>query len=151
MPDPAAQLQPNGVDLTLASVARFAGQGAVGRSSGDRRLPETVELPFDASGWLELPAGPYLVRYNETINLPADIMAYSPPRSSLLRAGVTINGAVWDAGYSGQGAGLLVVANPSGFRLQRDARIAQLVFHRLAAATLAGYQGVYQGESGSRA
>lgn len=148
MPDPEAQLQPNGVDLTLASVARFAGSGALGRASASRRLPETEELPFDLAGWLELAPGPYLVRYNETVNLPDSLMAYSPPRSSLLRAGVTLHGAVWDAGYSGQGAGLLVVANPLGFRLQRDARIAQLVFHRLAAPTAAGYQGAYQGESG---
>ncbi|HET7036340.1 MAG TPA: deoxyuridine 5'-triphosphate nucleotidohydrolase [Thermomicrobiaceae bacterium] len=148
MPDPQVQLQPNGVDLTLASVARFAGSGALGRAGTDRRLPETEELPFDAAGWLELAAGPYLVRYNETVNLPASIMAYSPPRSSLLRSGVTLDGAVWDAGYSGQGAGLLLVANPLGFRLQRGARIAQLVFHRLVAATESGYQGVYQGETG---
>jgi dUTP pyrophosphatase len=144
--DLAAQLQPNGIDLTLHAVARFVDGGELGAASADRRLPRTEELPFDAGGWLELPPGPYLVRYYETVNLPRDVMAYSPPRSSLLRSGVAVHGAVWDAGYSGQGAGLLVVSNPAGFRLQRGARIVQLVFHRLTGATH-GYSGAYQGEA----
>ena len=106
--DPEAQLQPNGIDLTLHAVARFVDGGALGAAAGDRRLPETEDLAFDADGWLALEPGPYLVRYHETVNLPVNVMAYSPPRSSLLRSGVAVHGAVWDAGYSGQGAGLLV-------------------------------------------
>ena len=54
---------------------------------------------------------------------------------------------MWDAGYSGRGEGLLSVLNPYGYRVQRGARIAQLVFFRLSAAALEGYAGRYQGEN----
>ncbi|MBA2371776.1 MAG: deoxyuridine 5'-triphosphate nucleotidohydrolase, partial [Chloroflexi bacterium] len=68
------------------------------------------------------------------------------PRSSLLRSGVAIHTAVWDAGYSGQGEGLLSVLASAGYRLQRGARVVQLVFLRLGSATADGYGGTYQDE-----
>jgi len=144
--DREAQLQPNGIDLTLASVGRFTGSGTLTRNNSGRRLPDIDALPFNSDGSLRLLPGPYLVRFNETVNLPESYMAYARPRSSLLRSAVALHTAVWDAGYSGQGVALLVVYNPAGFVLQRDARIVQLVFHRLERATSDGYQGSYQGE-----
>ncbi|HUV75718.1 MAG TPA: deoxyuridine 5'-triphosphate nucleotidohydrolase, partial [Dehalococcoidales bacterium] len=54
--------------------------------------------------------------------------------------------AVWDAGYSGRSQSLMVVYNPQGFRVQRNARIIQLVFLQLTRET-EGYQGTYQGEN----
>ena len=149
MADQAEQLQPNGVDLTLESIAVFIGPGTLARHNRDRRLPDSEDLTFDDAGQIELAPGPYLVRFTEKVNLPVDCMAYARPRSSLLRSGVALHTAVWDAGYSGQGAALLVVYNPQGFRLQHQARIVQLVFHRLSAATASGYQGAYQNESGN--
>lgn len=144
--DRDAQLQPNGIDLTLTSVAAFRGPGTLAVDNRNRRLPEADDLPFDAAGGLTLAPGPYLIRLNETVNLPADCMAYARPRSSLLRSGVAVHTAVWDAGYAGRGVALLVVYNPAGFRVERDARIVQLVFHRLAAPTASGYRGAYHGE-----
>jgi dUTP pyrophosphatase len=142
------QVQPNGIDLTVASVALFTGSGTLATDNRRRTLPSTEDLSFDRDGQISLAPGPYLVRFAETVNLPADCMAYARPRSSLLRSGVALHTAVWDAGYSGQGAALLVVYNPHGFRLEYRARIVQLVFHRLATATEQGYQGAYQGERG---
>jgi dUTP pyrophosphatase len=144
--DREAQLHPNGVDLTLAAVGRFAGSGTLARENSGRILPEIEPLTFDARGRIRLLPGPYQVRLNETVNLPADCMAYARPRSSLLRSAVALHTAVWDAGYSGQGVALLVVYNPAGFVIERDARIVQLVFHRLERATGSGYEGRYQGE-----
>jgi dUTP pyrophosphatase len=57
-----------------------------------------------------------------------------------------LQSAVWDAGYSGRGEGLLSVLNPRGYRLQRGAAVLQLVFLRLSTATAEGYTGKYQGE-----
>ena len=74
-------------------------------------------------------------------------MALGRPRSSLTRSGATIHTAVWDAGYSGRSTSLLVVHSPAGFRLQRDARVMQLVFFSLARATTSGYAGAYQHEN----
>jgi dUTP pyrophosphatase len=73
-------------------------------------------------------------------------MALARPRSSLLRCGVTVNTAVWDAGYSGRSQSLMVVYNSHGFRLQRNARLVQLVFLRLTEET-EGYHGAYQREN----
>lgn len=150
LPDLEAQLQPNGIDLTVASVARFSEAGAVTVDNADRRLPATEPLPPDSSGRWVLEPGPYLVRFSETVNLPTTCMAYARPRSSLLRCGAALHTAVWDAGYSGQGVALLVVYNPAGFVLERQARIVQLVFHWLAEPAVEGYRGAYQGETGDR-
>ncbi len=144
--DRESQLQPNGIDLTLAAVAVFTGPGTLATDNQRRVLPDAEPLSFDERDSVTLQPGPYLVRFNETVNLPADVMAYARPRSSLLRSGVALHTAVWDAGYSGQGVALLVVYNPAGFRVERDARIVQLVFHRLEQATTQGYAGQYQGE-----
>ena len=103
-------------------------------------------LIFDGLGFIDLLPGVYSITYNEIVNLPGNVMALATPRSSLLRCGVTVNTAVWDAGYSGRSQSLLVVYHPQGFRLQKNARVLQLVFIRLTGET-AGYRGVYQGEN----
>lgn len=144
--DPSEQLQANGVDITLESVSRFTGAGTLGVSNDQRVLPSTEDLTFDSEGMLVLPPGSYQVRFNETVNLPDWLMAYARPRSSLLRSAVALHTAVWDAGYSGRGVSLMVVYNPSGFRVARNARICQLVFHVLGDATDRAYDGAYLGE-----
>ena len=91
-------------------------------------------------------AGAYIITYNEIVHIPKNIIALATPRSSLLRCGVMINTAVWDAGYSGRSQSLMVVYNAQGFRVQRNARIVQLVFLKLTQKT-EGYHGTYQGEN----
>ncbi len=141
------QLQPNGIDLTLHSISIFQSAGQIAVSNNRRILADTTPLPFDSNHSVQLTSGCcYLITYNEIIHLPPDIAALAAPRSSLLRSGVTIHCAVWDAGYTGRSQSLLVVYNPLGFRLERNARILQLVFFRLTAET-AGYRGTYQGEN----
>jgi dUTP pyrophosphatase len=141
------QLQPNGFDLSLAEIGAFAGAGAIGRTNASRSLPEVQPLPFADDGWVELQPGPYQIVFNETVDLPNDLMALGRPRSSLCRIGVSVVTAVWDAGYRGRSTALLVVANPAGVRLQRAARLMQLVFFTLNAATAHGYSGAYQNEN----
>ena len=151
MPDRTQQVQPNGVDITLASVSTLRGAGRITRSNAQRVLPDADELPWGDESILNLAPGPYQVRFNETVHLPNWLMAYARPRSSLLRSGVALHTAVWDAGYSGRGTALLVVYQPDGFSVARDARICQLVFHALCAPTFDGYQGAYQHEGARRA
>lgn len=141
------QLQPNGFDLSVAKVGRFAGGGAIGQFNARRALPEIQPMSFDNAGWLDLSAGPYQIVFNETVNLPNDLMALGRPRSSLCRIGATMSTAVWDAGYSGRSTALLIVENPAGMRLERDARLLQLVFFTLNSPTARGYDGAYQGEN----
>jgi len=141
------QLQPNGIDLSLREAGRFDGGGVLAAENAGRRLPAVVPLEFDPGGFLELGPGPYQVVFNEVVDLPNDLMALGRPRSSLCRCGVQLHTAVWDAGYRGRSTALLVVANPAGFRLQRGARLLQLVFFPLGHAVADGYDGVYLGEN----
>ncbi len=144
--DRATQVQPCGVDLTVRTVSRFESGGAMGYDNADRRLAETTPLPW-RNDWLELPAGPYHIVYNELVHLPGDIVALAYPRSSLMRCGVTVYSAVWDPGYSGRAEALLVVHNPHGFRLKQGARVVQLVFTRLGEPVASRYEGRFRGEN----
>ena len=54
------QLQPNGVDLTLGSIAKPITSGRIGIDNSQRVLSELQELNFDESGYLNLPQGVYL-------------------------------------------------------------------------------------------
>jgi len=109
-------------------------------------VSDLAPLVFDGLGFIDLMPGAYIITYNEIVHLPNNVMALARPRSSLLRCGVTVNTAVWDAGYSGRSQSLMVVYNPQGFRLQRNARIVQLVFLQLTRET-EGYHGAYQEEN----
>ncbi|MFC2045180.1 deoxyuridine 5'-triphosphate nucleotidohydrolase [Chloroflexota bacterium] len=140
------QVQPNGIDLTLREIAMLQSMGRIPVDNHQRLVSDLAPLVFDGLGFIELPPGSYLVTFNEIVHLPKNIMALGKPRSSLLRCGVTVHNAVWDAGYSGRSQALMVVYNPQGFRLQKNARILQLVFMELTGET-EGYQGTYQGEN----
>ena len=146
MVDLEQQLQPNGIDLTLRDVALLQSAGVIAVDNSQRRVSELAPLVFDGLGYVDLVSGTYLISYNEVVHLPENITALGAPRSSLLRCGVDIKTAVWDAGYSGRSQSLMVVYNPQGIRLQRNARIAQLIFFKLTRKT-SGYQGKYQGEN----
>ncbi len=140
------QVQPNGIDLTLREVALLQSSGKIAVSDSQRLVSDLAPLVFDGLGFIDLVPGAYIITYNEIVHLPKNVMALARPRSSLLRCGVTVNTAVWDAGYSGRSQSLMVVYNSQGFRLQRNARIIQLVFLRLTRET-EGYRGAYQREN----
>ena len=140
------QVQPNGIDLTLREVALLQSSGKIAVKDNQRVISTLAPLVFDGMDFIDLVPGVYVITYNEIVHLPRDIMALATPRSSLLRCGVTVNTAVWDAGYSGRSQSLMVVYNPQGFRLQRNARIVQLIFFWLTEET-EGYHGAYQKEN----
>ncbi len=140
------QVQPNGIDLTLREVALLQSSGKIAVKDSQRLVSNLAPLVFDGLDFVDLAPGAYVITYNEIVHLPKNVMALATPRSSLLRCGVTINTAVWDAGYSGRSQSLMVVYNPQGFRLQRNARIVQLVFFQLTQET-EGYHGAYQREN----
>jgi dUTP pyrophosphatase len=140
------QVQPNGFDMSLASVAAIRGKGQLAVSNANRILPAYEQLDFDEEGYLDLDPGIYQVVFAEIVDLPNDLMALGRPRSSLCRSGVTLHTSVWDAGYRGRSTSLLQVINPAGFRVQRGARLLQLVFFGMGQATASGYAGIYQNE-----
>ena len=140
------QLQPNGFDITVRDIAMLQTPGQIGVDNVQRQLPDLAPLMFDGLGFVELIPGSYLITYNEVVHIPTNLMALARPRSSLLRCGVNIGTAVWDAGYSGRSQSLLIVYNQRGFRLQKNSRVAQLIFFPLASDT-EGYSGKYQNEN----
>jgi dUTP pyrophosphatase len=147
MPDRQNQIQPNGVDLTVREIAVLNTSGAITVDNQGRVLSVTSPLAFNGLGRLDLLPGPYLVTCNEVIHVPKNITALAQPRSSLLRCGVGIHNAVWDAGYSGRSQALMMVYNPLGFRIYRNARFLQLIFFRLSSEIDRGYSGIFQGEN----
>lgn len=135
-----AQVQPNGVDLTLGAVYEQVEPGRIGREG--KRVGERREVaPED--GVYALDTGSYVVEYGDRVVIPDGHVGFLYPRSSLLRNSCMLDTAVWDAGYEGRGEGLLEVHHP--IELEAGARIAQLV---LAEAAHEGtYEGSYQGEN----
>lgn len=134
-----AQVQPNGIDLTVERVERPVGGGALtrtGKRIGDREPVDPVE------GHFALDPGAYVVGYGERLAVPDGHVGFLLPRSSLLRNGCSLHTAVWDAGYDGRGAGLLTVG--AAIEIEVEARIGQFV---LAEANHADrYDGTYQHE-----
>ncbi len=147
MIDPEMQTQMCGMELTLQKIECFVSPGAVAFDNIERKLPETNPVNFDESGWIELPAGAYLVTFNEIVNIPKDVAALARARSTLLRCGATLETALWDPGYRGRSQSLLVVYNPLGLRLKKNARLMQLIFLRLGKEAEKVYTGRYQGEN----
>jgi dUTP pyrophosphatase len=136
------QVQPNGVDLTVESVFEQMGTGRIdrdGKSIGERRELD----PSADNDTYRLSPGGYIARYGETISIPEGHVGFVLPRSSLMRNSAMLHTAVWDAGYTGRGEGLLEVDHE--LELQQDARIAQIVLSR--AEHDGSYEGSYQGEN----
>lgn len=89
-----------------------------------------------------LAPGGYILLYAETVSIPEGHVGFVLPRSSLMRNSCMLNTAVWDAGYTGRGEGLLQVHHD--VELERGARVAQLVLGEADHEGL--YDGSYQGE-----
>jgi dUTP pyrophosphatase len=147
MINPEEQTQMCGVELTLQKVERFLSAGALAFDNKERKLPKTEEINFDSSDWVDLVPGAYIVIFNEIANIPKDMAALARPRSSLLRMGASLETALWDPGYRGRSQSLLVVYNPAGLRLKKNARLMQLVFVRLEKEAEKTYSGIYQEEN----
>jgi dUTP pyrophosphatase len=144
------QLQPAGIDITLESVARYTGKGVIGVQNEIRQIPSVDLIPFDDDGFVFLPPGGYRIVFRETFHMPLTVVAMGLTRSSLLRSGAAIHCGLWDPGYHGIPSSLLVVSNPHGIRIEREARVLQVVFIALKSPPSSGYQGVYQYEGLSR-
>jgi len=146
------QLQPCGVDLSLHRVFTWTSHATIDFDNSHRQGAETSEQRFDnetETGSIKLPQGAYLVEFNETVRVPLDCMGEIFVRSSLWRSGVALTAGVVDAGYEGALGALLDIKNPAGLVLHRNARLGQIVLHRLE-EKVEGYSGVYQFSTNSR-
>lgn len=125
-----------GLDLTVARIARVTGPGALDfggseHTAADRSLIEPeLATPDDDYGWWELPAGSYLVGYNEAPAPEAGLLdgdrvglVLALPR--LQRAGAGHPTFVVDGG-EGPMETLLTVGR-GGCRLKENCRISRLL------------------------
>ncbi|KAJ7085653.1 putative dUTP diphosphatase Dut [Mycena belliarum] len=148
-----SQVQPCGIDLSLKRVLAWTSAGVVDFDNTHRKTAPTTELPFqkgrdasDSELRMHLGPGAYLVEFNETIDVPLDVMGSLFVRSSLFRSGALVSAGVMDSGYKGAIGGMLQVVNPHGLTLFKDAKLAQFVFHQMA-EKVEGYSGVYQNKA----
>ncbi|KAI4133778.1 MAG: hypothetical protein LQ341_006134 [Variospora aurantia] len=171
------QVQSCGVDLTLKRVKTWTSPGIIDFDNDLRLTASAVELPFikhqgqfkkllakDVTAMSMTPSslkkhmaaeldsvmletGSYLVEFNETVDMPLDLMGQVFVRSSLFRSGALLSAGAMDSGYEGAVGAMLQVVNPHGLLLFKDARLAQMIFHQMS-ERVEGYSGVYQG-SGS--
>lgn len=136
---PEDAVQPNGVDLSVHAVYEVTGTQVL---RDDDYEMNRRELSVE-DGYYELNAGSYVVEYGERIAIPEDHTGFVYPRSRLMRCGVNLETAVWDAGYEGIGEGGLRVGSQT--RLQEGMRIAQIVFVQTESLDEL-YDGTHQGE-----
>lgn len=142
MLDPELQIQPAGVDLSLAKVFSLEGEGVIDFSNENRKLPEYREIPPKEGVWI-LEKGTYNATMNEYIKLPNDIAAIVLPRSSALVCGIEAHSALWDPGYEGRG--FLHFTVTRRVKIHENARIVQMIFFRMSEES-EGYNGIFKGE-----
>lgn len=140
------QFQPAGVDISLKQAYKYLDSGKIDFDNIERRISAVEPIQF-VNDEINLKQGAYKVMFNEYVHVPNDCAGFCFPRSSLLRSGITLECAVWDPGYEGRSEALLVVLNPHGAVLKRNAKIGQLVFIKLIGKTAHLYEGQYKGEN----
>lgn len=135
------QIQPNGVDLTIGKIYGINDLPAIyeGNMTYDERWVVEPNLEF-----YELNHEPYIIEYGEKIKIPEDIVGHVYPRSRIIRSGCWLTTALWDSGYEGIGEGTLIPFHPNGVMIQKDMRVAQMVFRD--AKTEESYDGTHQHE-----
>ena len=143
--DPAKQVQVCGIDLTVGKIETYLDRGCIDFDNTRRMLPRLNEPGRIDDFWVLSP-GAYLITFNEIVNVPADCCGIARSRSTLLRFGATIETAVWDPGYKGRSQSMLVVHNPNGIKICKNARVLQLIFVKLDKESEVLYSGRYQGE-----
>jgi deoxycytidine triphosphate deaminase len=142
--DSGEQKQPAGFDVSVSKVSSYLKtQFTLGVAKGENS--NLMELPL-VDGYYQLDQGAYFVDLNEMTTIPKDAIGILLPRSTLLRNGLDVRTALFDPGYSGQPKVMLVCHRPA--RVQRFARIGQLVIIRSDREFESQYSGQYQGEGG---
>ena len=137
-----------GYDLSIKSVSSLDGDGRVMKSSTQVNTLTTIrakEYLYDGKkqyGW-ELKPGTYDVTCNEGCHIAANRTAMVRQRSSLLRNGAIIASSIFDPGFTTDNIGTVMIVTKDIF-IEKDARIAQMYFHKNAEGDL--YDGQFQND-----
>jgi deoxycytidine triphosphate deaminase len=140
------QKQPAGYDVTVANIQSFPEERFnLGIAKGENSA--LTQLPIVEGKYFDLEKGAYFVDLNEITTIPHDAIGILLPRSTLLRNGLDVRTALFDPGYSGQPKVMLVSYRRA--RIEKFARIGQLIILKSDAEFSQKYSGRYQGEKSS--
>lgn len=132
-PEPEEQLKSIGYDLTLGGLREptfYGFEGEIRQGSKRPLLRGANELKPNRKGYYDLANGQgYLVSFNETLRLPENVTATVHSASILIRNGAAIHAPVHGPGHQGIIQGMLTTHFRSGIRLERNARIARILFY----------------------
>jgi len=141
------QKQPAGYDVTVSNIQSFPETRFIlGITKGENSALNQV--PIVDGNYFDLDKGAYFVDLNEITTIPHDAIGILLPRSTLLRNGLDVRTALFDPGYSGQPKVMLVCHRPA--RVQKFARIGQLIILKSDSEFSQKYSGRYQGEGSSK-
>lgn len=133
-------VQGAGVDIEIEKLFEIASGASLGREK--RELPELCEIK--GSIFRLAPKKYYLCTTKEKVNMPSDLIAFILPRSTLFRSGISLRTAVVDPGYVGVLTLGIKNETEREFILEKNSRIAQIVFSRVYGKA-ENYSGKYQG------
>jgi deoxycytidine triphosphate deaminase len=129
-----------GYDLRIDKIHKINSSSHLGVES--RKTPDVKEEVFDH---YTLKPGEYvLVETLEKVNMPSDVAARILPRSTLFRCGCALYTALVDPGFNGTLTMGLRNHSTHDFKIEKHARIAQIVFEEVGGKA-ALYEGKYQG------
>lgn len=125
------QRAPTGLDLSVGSVHRVTGPGALDFGGSEFQPAAREELepelanPDDDYGWWRLDAGTYVMRYNESLALQPGQLAHVLPLERLLRAGASHPAFVVDDARDPLES--LLTVGGSGCRMKENCRVSRLL------------------------
>lgn len=141
--DSGEQRQPAGYDVSVNKIYSFP-QSRFNLTIAKGENSTLSEVPLVGHHFELNETGAYFVDLNEITTIPKDAIGILLPRSTLLRNGLDLRTALFDPGYSGQPKVMLVCHRPA--RIQRFARIGQLIIIKSDREFVSQYSCQYQGE-----
>jgi dUTP pyrophosphatase len=138
-----------GIDLSVMKIQHIQGGGAVYVDTTIIDPSNYIDVTFskiDERICWRLTPGVYSVTFNEGINIPADCQAKVTHRSSIYRMGNIIESPWWDAGFYCDNMNTTLIVNNT-LIVEKNARLAQVVFWRMENAATELYNGQFQGLS----
>jgi len=141
-------IQPNSIDLTVASVYTISGPLVLfAGKEKKRQLPEYVPLKTFLYEGVEMfklePGHRYQVEFNEILDLPHNVCGLTLVRSSMAKSGCNGENGLFDSGYRGP-CGMMVSVQEESY-IEIGASIAQMLFFSTLASKM--YDGFYKGTS----
>jgi len=146
-------VQPNSIDLTVASVYTISGSLILfAGKENKRQLPEytplksfTYPIDIDLHDSVEMfrlePGQRYQIEFNEKLHLGDTVCGLTLVRSSMAKSGCTGENGLFDSGYEGT-CGMMVSVQEESF-IELGASIAQMLFFSTDSSKM--YEGFYQG------